>query len=177
MSKGPFNPQQFTPTQWSSTEDKAAFGNHFLRFVEGGFQRSLFTKKFYSRLSNCYSHIAHYSEHGFYAEWFTTVADQARFIVHTMRFPCYGDPTYTFSDVEKAIQGEIRRRNYVEIYRLRAAEAQRSVELELLARLERKYRQPSTEGAERASVETLNPVPSVAAPADAPAEAAQQLLF
>lgn len=91
----------------------------------------------------------------------------ARFLVHTMRFPCYGDPTYTFSDVEKAIKGEIRRRN----------EARRSVELELLAHIERKYRQPPMECVERASVETLNPVLSVAAPEDAPAEAAQQLLF
>jgi hypothetical protein len=62
MSKGPFIASQFVPTEWSSAADKAAFGNTFLHFVESALKRSLFTKGFYQRLSNCFGHIAHYVE-------------------------------------------------------------------------------------------------------------------
>ena len=62
MSNGPFSASQFIPTKWSTAEDKARFGNTFLHFVESDFARSLFVEKFYSRLSNCFSHIAHYVE-------------------------------------------------------------------------------------------------------------------
>jgi hypothetical protein len=138
MPKSPFNANQFLATQWNSAEDKAAFGNHFLQFVDAGFPRNLFTKGLYNRLSMCFQNIAHYNIHGFYEEWFTTPNDQLRFLIHTMQSPCYGDPAFTYSDVETAIQTEIRRRNYAESYRFRAAEVQRSAELELLQRLERK---------------------------------------
>jgi hypothetical protein len=51
-----------------------------------------------------------------------------------------GDPEFTFCDVERAIQQEIRNRNYLARYELRAAEAVRSGEMEILKRLEAKYR-------------------------------------
>jgi hypothetical protein len=59
---------------------------------------------------------------------------------HTLAWPCWGDPEYTFCDVERAIQQEIRKRNYLARYELRAAEAVRSGEMETLKRLEAKYR-------------------------------------
>ena len=58
---------------------------------------------------------------------------------HT-RFPCYGDPEYTFSDVEREIQREVLNRNYLARYELRLAEEERAGELALLERLEGKYR-------------------------------------
>jgi hypothetical protein len=140
MSKGPFLPSQFIPTKWSTAEDKARFGNTFLHFVESDFARSLFAEKLYSRLSNCFSHIAHYNCSQFYHEWFSSLAAQVRFLEHTLRFPCYGDPQYTFSDVEKEIQRELRNRNYLAQYQLRLAEEERAGELSLLERLEGKYR-------------------------------------
>jgi hypothetical protein len=63
-----------------------------------------------------------------------------RFLRHTLAWPCWGDPEYTFCDVERAIQHEIRKRNYLARYELRAAEAVRSSEMETLKRLEAKYR-------------------------------------
>jgi hypothetical protein len=63
-----------------------------------------------------------------------------RFLEHTLRWPCWGDPEFTFSDVERAIQQEVRKRNYLARYELRAAEAVRSGEMETLKRLEAKYR-------------------------------------
>jgi len=65
-----------------------------------------------------------------------------RFLKHTLRFPCYGDPEYTFSDVERAIQREIVNRNYLARYELRLAEEQQATDLALLRQLESKYRTP-----------------------------------
>jgi hypothetical protein len=67
-----------------------------------------------------------------------------RFLKHTLRFPCYGDPEYTFSDVERAIQREIVNRNYLARYELRLAEEQQATDLALLRQLESKYRAPAT---------------------------------
>jgi hypothetical protein len=99
-----------------------------------------------------FTHNAHYDAAGFYATWFTSDADRLRFLLHTLAWPCWGDPEFTFCDVERAIQQEIRKRNYLARYELRAAEAMRSGEMETLKRLEAKYRmvvshQPDTDSA------------------------------
>lgn len=60
-----FVPSEFTSTQWSTTAEKADFGNTLLRFIEAGCRPSMFTKKLYNRLSNTFGHIAHYVESAF----------------------------------------------------------------------------------------------------------------
>jgi hypothetical protein len=140
MPKGSFLPSEFVPTKFSSAQDKADFGNAFLRFIESEWARTAFSKSFYNRLSMCFLHIAHYDAAGFYATWFKSDADRLKFLRHTLAWPCWGDPEYTFCDVERAIQQEIRKRNYLARYELRAAEAMRSGEMETLKRLEAKYR-------------------------------------
>lgn len=84
MPKGPFTAEEFIATQWNTAENKAVFGNHLLRFIEAGFPQNLFTKSLYDRLSMCFQHIAHCDIHGFYAEWFTTPGDQARFLTQAL---------------------------------------------------------------------------------------------
>ena len=103
-----FNKDQFVPTQWNTAEDKAKFANHLLRFIESGYNENLFYKWFYRRLSNCFMHIAHYDKYGFYHVWFSDEKKQVAFIKNILSFPCYGDPTWTYSDVEKAIQRYLR---------------------------------------------------------------------
>ncbi|MHA2046150.1 MAG: hypothetical protein ACW99G_15265 [Candidatus Thorarchaeota archaeon] len=98
-----FNAEQFTPTQFDTAEQKAKFANHFVKFVESGFKREKFPKWFYTRLSMTFGHIAHYNLDGFYAQWFTTTERQMEFLNHTLNHPCYGQPEYTYSDVEKEI--------------------------------------------------------------------------
>jgi hypothetical protein len=93
---------EFVATQWDSAEDKAKFANHFVRFVRSGYKRTLFPKWFYRRLSMCFGHIAHYNQAGFYAEWFAD--DSGRFLRNVLQWGCYGDPAYTYSDVERALQ-------------------------------------------------------------------------
>ena len=139
MPKPLFSADEFTPTEFSTAQDKAAFGNHFFRFIESDWKQTLFTKTFYTRLSNCFGHIAHYDLHGFYGTWFSDDALRLSFLQHTLRFSCYGDPAYTFSDVERAIKAELRRRPFVAQYEARVAATIRARELAQLERLQAKY--------------------------------------
>lgn len=157
MLKGPFLPSEFVPTKFSTAQDKADFGNTFLHFIESEWARTAFSKSFYNRLSMCFSHIAHYDAAGFYATWFTTDADRLRFLRHTLAWPCWGDPEFTFCDVERAIQQEIRKRNYLARYELRTAEAARSREMETLKRLEEKYRTVASDKADADSAPSISP--------------------
>jgi hypothetical protein len=157
MPKGPFLPSEFVPTKFSTAQDKADFGNTFLHFIESEWARTAFSKSFYNRLSMCFSHIAHYDAAGFYATWFTTDADRLRFLRHTLAWPCWGDPEFTFCDVERAIQQEIRKRNYLARYELRTAEAARSREMETLKRLEAKYRTVASDKADADSAPSISP--------------------
>ncbi len=62
MPRGPFLPSEFFPTEFSTSADKAAFGNTLLHFLDADCPRELFTKKFYNRLSMTFGNIAHYVE-------------------------------------------------------------------------------------------------------------------
>jgi hypothetical protein len=152
--KGSFSPSEFVPTEWSTAAEKAEFGNTLLHFLDSGCPRELFRKKFYTRLSMTFGNIAHYNLEGFYETWFT--ADKARlgFVQKLLRWPCHGDPKFTFSDVEYAVQRAMRERNYLGRFDLGAAEELRTREMKDLERLEEKYRKPQQ-----------------AAPAEEPAEA------
>jgi hypothetical protein len=174
MPRGPFLPTEFTPTKFSTADDKAEFGNHFLRFIDSEWAQTLFTKDFYHRLSMCFGNIAHYDRGTFYETWFTTDHDRLRFLEKTLKWPCWGDPEYTFSDIERAIQQELRKRNYLARYELRVAEAERTAEMETLRRLEAKYHPPAPRPEEvepKIVVEpTVTAVPS-AAPTRVPVQA------
>jgi len=157
MPKGPLLPSDFVPTPFSTAADKADFGNTLLHFIASEWQQELFTKSLYNRLSMCFGHIAHYDRQGFYETWFTSDADRLRFLHHTLKHPCWGSPEHTFRDVEQAIQQEIRKRNYLARYELRTAEAVRFAEVEILQRLEAKYRTPVSRPSEE-SLELVIPV-------------------
>ncbi|HLH36235.1 MAG TPA: hypothetical protein VKX41_16300 [Alloacidobacterium sp.] len=170
MPKGPFLPSAFVSTKFSSTADKADFGNALLHFLEANCSQELFTKRLYNRLSMTFGHIAHYDRAGFYDTWFTRARHKAAFIEKTLRWPCHGDPEYTFSDVEHAIQRVMRERNYLARFELRAADELRTAELKDLERLEAKYRaQRPLEGATAAN-ELATPTMSgtVSTPPEAP---------
>lgn len=146
MPKGPFLPSEFVPTQFSTAADKANFGNTLLHFLDSDCARHLFTRKFYNRLSMTFGHIAHCDIEGFYSTWFTRDRHRLGFVTKLLRWPCHGDPKFTFSDVEHGIQRAVR--NYLARYELRAAEALRAAEISELQRLEAKYRvPPATESA------------------------------
>jgi len=111
-----FHASQFTPTEWNSAEDKAKFANHFVRFVTGGFKYSVFPKWFYHRLSNMYGHIAHHNKAGFYDTWFSSPDRAVSFIERIEQHHAYGDPAYTYSDVEKALTEWMKTHSYQAIW-------------------------------------------------------------
>jgi hypothetical protein len=148
MPKGPFLPSDFVPTKFSTSADKADFGNTFLHFIESEWKETLLTKTFYNQLSNTFGHIAPYDRPTFYSTWFTNDADRLRFLEQALEWPCWGEAEFTFCDVERALQREIRKRNYVARYELKAAEAVHSAEMAILERLEAKYRPAPTQCAE-----------------------------
>ena len=100
----PFTADQFTATQFDTAADKAKFANHFVRFVASGYKASLFYDWFYRQLSNCFGHIAHYDRTTFYNHFFRDKQAQLYFMTATREGGGYGDPAYTYSDVEKAIK-------------------------------------------------------------------------
>jgi hypothetical protein len=92
---------EYLPTKYASVEDKEKFTKHFKRFVQEGCPEKLFSKWFYERLSMCFGHIAHYDWGGFYYEQFSTPERVQRWKERIVYWKAYGDPRFTWSDVEK----------------------------------------------------------------------------
>jgi len=130
---------QFTPTQWDTAQDKAAFAKQFVRFVQSDFAAQHSTDKFYRRLSNTFGHIANFNRGGFWDTFFTSTADKVQFLEQTRQHPCYGDPAWTYSDVERALQAWLRAEGTLEQYRQRLAEETEAAERTELVRLQQKY--------------------------------------
>ena len=158
-----FTASDFVPTKWSTAEEKAVFGNNLLHFMLTGFLAERFTEKLYRRLSMCFGHAAHFDRQGFAETWFDSPESIASFVNHLMQWPCHGDPSYTFSDVERAIQREVVRLNLVATVNEVAASSIQARELALLDALENKYRR-----------DTVIPMPHPETPAERE-EPAEQL--
>ena len=139
LTTPPFEPRQFTATQWDSAEAKASFANALMTFIANEFPRQRFTNSLYQRLGNTFGHVAHYNIDGYYSVFFERDADKIVFLDQTLRWPSFGDPTCTFCDVERAVQRRLKAANVIDVFRLREADATRLRELETLARLQAKY--------------------------------------
>jgi hypothetical protein len=170
MSNKRFQAESFTPTKWSTAEEKAKFANHLLVFIAADCPESKFTKTFYNRLSQCFGFVAHCDRDGFLAEFFTCTADKLRFVRCLTECPCYGSPEFTFSDVERAISAEIRSMNYVEAYERKLAREIETRERQMLAALQAKYQggpemSPTTslEAPDAEPIFVASPLPPLAA--------------
>jgi hypothetical protein len=147
LTRPSFDPAAFTPTQWDTGADKAAFANALCRFIAADFKLSLFTDKLYQRLYNTFGHIAHTNKHGFISDFFEDPRGKVEFLEQTLMWRPCGDPAWTYSDVEHAVLKRLRTCNLLDAYRalraLRAAEVERA-ERELLRRLQMKYASGTT---------------------------------
>jgi len=103
-TKSSWTQNDFVDSQCYTAEDKATFINALVAFVLSGFQQSNFTSEIYRHLSNCFQHIAHYDQNGFYATWFADVDKQSKWVDRIKGTRICGDPAYTFSDVEREFQ-------------------------------------------------------------------------
>ena len=120
-----FTAAEFTPTQWASAEDKAKFANALMKFIANEFPRQSFTRSLYQRLSNTFGHIAHTNVDGFYGAFFERDFDKVVFLEQTLSWPHFGDPTFTFCDVERAVKRRLRAARVIDIFRLLEADATR----------------------------------------------------
>ena len=134
-----FTAKEFTPTKWDDGQTKANFARQFVKFVESDFDQRLFSQAFYRRLSMTFGHIAHFNRQGFFETFFTTTADKVRFLRMTLAHPCFGDPAFTYSDVERALQGWLRESGILAKYEQRFADEMEAGERAELARLKAKY--------------------------------------
>lgn len=115
------------------------FYEHFKKFMLADCPKSMFHKWFYNRLSNCFGHIAHYNLEGFYHTWFENDQTKLRFIRHALKFPCYGSPEYTYSDVEKQLVCWLAASDLPDKYANAHMAAVEKNERALLAQLRAKY--------------------------------------
>lgn len=118
--EAPFAGEIFTHTQFHTAADKADFANHLVRFLTHGCPFSLFTKRFYNRLNKSFGHIAHYDRFGFYLEWFSTHQRRLAFLERLLSWATYGDPAYTFSDVERAVQKHLQQTSLLQQFEIAA---------------------------------------------------------
>ncbi len=129
----------FVPTQWDTAEQKANFANALLTFIAQDFPRSKFHKSLYDRLSSTFGHIAHYNSARFYDHFFLTAKDKLEFLEQCVTWPCHGDPTTTYSDVERAVGARLRKSQIVAILSSQIAVERRRREVALLAELKARY--------------------------------------
>jgi hypothetical protein len=99
-----FTADKFTDTRCEKAEKKVRFATQFIRFVNSDFAWQKFPRAFYQRLSQTFGHIAHFNLHGFFEHFFTTTESKVRFLRQTPAWSCPGDPAFTYSDVERALQ-------------------------------------------------------------------------
>jgi len=104
----PFEPAQFTPTQFDSAEVKASFGNDLVKFIRNGFKWADFTDFVYKKLSNCFMHIAHYDRRGFFHTWFDDPTKIREWLDYVASATPVGSAAHTYSDFERAFQVWIR---------------------------------------------------------------------
>jgi len=134
-----FTPDKFVATKWDTADQKVKFARQFIAFVESDFDKSQFPIWFYRRLSQCFGMIAHYNQHGFFETFFTTAADKVRFLRQCLEHPCYGDPAWTYSDVERALKKWLVQNAILFRHENRLADEQEVAERAELARLQAKY--------------------------------------
>lgn len=131
----------FAATPWCSSRRKQQFADRFVKFVEADFAERLFSRGFYNAVSQIFGHHAHYNAAQFYADFFTTAHGKSRFIDHIAHgaFAGLGDPSYTWSDVEQAIQEVASERRWAERFQQAAIAEQQILERALLRELASRY--------------------------------------
>ena len=134
-----FRATDFTATSFDTAEDKARFAKQFGAFVESDFAKGKFPKAFYRRLTNCFGHIAHFNHDGFYAHFFTTTEGKLDFLRQCAQWPCHGEASHTYSDVERKLIAWIKTEGLVQTYEERFAGEVEERERSALRRLAKKY--------------------------------------
>ena len=154
----PLEASTFIPTKWDTAEDKAWFGNSLLKFLAADCPLTGFTNRLYRRLSMTFGHIAHHDRLGFYQNFFEDNSGKIDFLRQTLRRPCYGDPHYTYSDLERAVIARLTASGLLHFYEARLHAANEQAEQAEFQRLKAKY-EPAADKAPMAAHTTCDPLP------------------
>lgn len=87
----------------------------------------------------CFGHIAHYNRDGFYQTWFRSPTSRLAFLCNVAEWRCYGDPRFTFSDVERVLAAWVLSTDHVKRLTAQIAADTEKEERAELARLSAKY--------------------------------------
>lgn len=123
---------QFTPTKWHTVADKEKFTRHYIAFVQARCPLQKFHEWFYERLMHLFSHIAHYNRVGFYETWCDMPEKRFAFLRRHLEYEWVGDPAWTWSDVERTLQGWIRESGILREYEVEANAMRRQTNLTLV---------------------------------------------
>ena len=140
LRRPPIQPQGLTATQFSDAVEKAKIGNALLSFIARGFPQSAWNRTLYNRLSQMFGHIAHYDIHGFWGAQFSTTQARLGFLRGIVLYGCYGDPAWTWSDVERDIRNRIIGSGLIEAYTRALAAEQKARDRADLERLADRFR-------------------------------------
>lgn len=168
----------FVPTKFTPADSKAWFAVHFLRFASADFPKHHFTQRFYSQVMNTFGMIAHYDRMGFWTEYFTRTAGKIEFIEQVIEWPCYGDPTHTFSDAEREIQRRLRQVDLLGLYRKLSRAERDTAERAEFARLKARFEpEGPTSAIDLSPAATMRAIAHAATPGPAAMRGANQLAF
>ena len=134
-----FLAEQFTPTKWASAENKAKLANWFMKFVRADMPQKMFSQAMYKRLMSMFGFSAHYDREGFWQMKFSTSARKLKFFKDVALQIHYGDPAWTWNDVEKVLAKWVIANDLINIYELRAGEEELILERAQYERLKAKF--------------------------------------
>ena len=139
LSVPPLAAAAFAPTRWSTAEDKAAFANALLRFLEADCPRAQWRKPLYQRLSLSFGMIAHHDAAGFWARYFEDRAGKVAFLRDVLAHGFWGSPDHTFCDVEREVIRRLRLCRTLDAHLALLAADREAAERAELARLRARY--------------------------------------
>jgi hypothetical protein len=93
-----------------------------------------------------FGHSAHFDRATFYRTFFGKAQDKALFLEKTLKHRPVGDPAFTYSDVEAALQNWMRTTNLFERVQRTAEHARNRAEREQLRKLLDKHGLPDDHG-------------------------------
>lgn len=134
-----FTGSQFKPTKWASADDKATFATKLCDFLLRGCPQGRYSSGFYRRLCQMFGFIAHYDVNGFWECRFAGPAERLETVKFMAEWVPVGDPTWTWSDVEREVREFIRENDLLKKYGDDYDQAVEKVEREKLEQLKRKY--------------------------------------
>ncbi len=154
-----------TATKWDTPEDKAKTGNAILAFIAKGMREEVFSKTLYRRVCQMWGFIACYNRDGFAGRYFGSTQGKIAFLEHIARHRCYGDPEWTWSDVERCLRDVLHEHQICAFYRAELRREQNEREKATLrALLSRHGLPPDLAPAEMRISAVLTPPASRAAP-------------